>query len=55
MFSTLDILKAFDKIYHPNLVFKMTKLGVYDNILELIDSFLTENSMWSSMVEGLIL
>ena len=37
----LDILKAFDKVYHKGLIFKLKQIGVTGNLLMLIESYLT--------------
>ena len=37
----LDTTNAFDEVYHPALVFKIKKLKIYDNIPDLIESYLT--------------
>ena len=36
----LDISKAFDKVWHQGLVFKLMSVGVSDSLLSLIESFL---------------
>ena len=35
----LDMSKAFDKIWHQGLIFKLKSPGVSDSLLNLIDSF----------------
>ena len=37
----LDISKAFDKVWHEGLVFKMASNGIEGNILDLLKSFLS--------------
>ena len=36
-----DISKAFDKVWHEGLIFKIKSMGISDALLELIKSFLT--------------
>ena len=42
----LDMSKAFDKVWHKGLIFKLKSLGVSDALLCLIESFLMEQ--WPS-------
>ena len=37
----LDTSKAFDKVWHEGLIFKLTSVGISEALLELIKSFLT--------------
>ena len=37
----LDISKAFDKVWHPGLLFKLKQLGITGNLLQWIESYLT--------------
>ena len=37
----LDISKAFDKVWHPGLLFKLQQLGVAQNLLRWFESYLT--------------
>ena len=37
----LDISKAFDKVWHQGLIFKLKSLGVSDSLSNLIESFLS--------------
>ena len=37
----LDISKAFDKVWHEGLVFKLRQNGIKDNLINLITSFLS--------------
>ena len=37
----LDMSKAFDKVWHEGLIFKLKSMGISDALLELIKSFLT--------------
>ena len=38
----LDISKAFDKVWHEGLVFKLKSVGISGNLLTLMESFLSE-------------
>ena len=38
----LDISKAFDKVWHKGLLFKLSKNGISGNLLELLSSFLID-------------
>jgi len=37
----LDISKAFDKVYHPGLLFKLKQMGFEGMVLEWIESYLS--------------
>ena len=37
----LDMTKAFDKVWHQGLIFKLKSIGVSDSLLSLIESFLS--------------
>ena len=37
----LDISKAFDKVYHDGLLFKLKQLGIEGNLLKWLESYLT--------------
>ena len=37
----LDISKAFDRVWHQGLIFKLKSLGVSDSLSNLIESFLS--------------
>ena len=37
----LDMSKAFDKIWHEGLIFKLKLVGVTDSLLRLMESFLS--------------
>ena len=37
----LDITKAFDKIWHRGLLYKLEMIGISGNLLRLIESYLT--------------
>ena len=59
----LDISKAFDKVWHEGLPFKLEHIGVSGNLLSLLKSFLNNRfqrvvlngqcSNWSSVLAGL--
>ena len=40
----LDISKAFDRVWHDGLIFKLERRGVSGNLLSLIKNFLTERN-----------
>ena len=47
----LDISKAFDKIWLPGLIFKIKSFGIADDLLELIENFLS-NSFQRVILNG---
>ena len=58
----LDISKAFDKVWHEGLLFKLEHVGISGNLLSLLKSFLNNRfqrvvlncqcSNWSSVLAG---
>ena len=38
----LDISKAFDKVWHPGLVQKLKQNGISDNMLQILENFLSD-------------
>ena len=58
----LDITKAFDKVWHEGLLFKLEHIGISGNLLSLLKSFLNNRfqrvvlndqcSNWSSLLDG---
>ena len=60
----LDISKAFDKVWHKGLIFKLKQNGISDKILNIITDFLTfrkqrvflngQVSPWSSIGAGVL-
>ena len=38
----LDISKAFDKVWHDDIFFKLTRNGISENLLNLLHDFLNE-------------
>ena len=58
----LDISKAFDKVWHKGLIFKLKQNGIHGNLLKLIEDFLSnrfqrtvingKTSSWSSIEAG---
>ena len=60
----LDISKAFDKVWHEGLLFKLERIGISGNLLSLLKSFLSNRfqqvvlngqcSSWSSVLAGVL-
>ena len=58
----LDISKAFDKVWHKSLIFKLKSYGVDDSLLKLIGNYLTgrqqrvvlngQTSSWKNILAG---
>ena len=58
----LDISKAFDKVWHEGLIFKIEHIGISGNLLSLLKRFLNNRfqrvllngqcSNWSSVLDG---
>ena len=58
----LDISKAFDKVWHEGLLFKLECIGISGNLLSILKSFLSNRfqrvvlnsqcSSWSSVLAG---
>ena len=58
----LDISKAFDKVWHEGLIFKLQSIGISANLLNLIANFLNnrfqrvllngQNSVWLPLKAG---
>ena len=42
----LDISKAFDKVWHEGLLFKLNQNGIYENLLNLLCDFLSCRKEW---------
>ena len=40
----LDVSKAFDKVWHEGLFFKLKQLGIYGNVLHWIEDYLSNRS-----------
>ena len=38
----LDILKAFDKVWHEGLIFKLKQNGISDKLLRFVKDFLSD-------------
>ena len=38
----LDIYKAFDKVWHEGLLFKLSRNGISGNLLDLLSRFLSD-------------
>ena len=47
----LDMSKAFDKVWHEGLIFKLKSMGISDALLDLIGSFL-ENRFQRVVLNG---
>ena len=45
----LDMSKAFDKVWHEGLIFKLKQNGIEGKLLNLFESYLT-NCPWSSPI-----
>lgn len=41
---SLDVEKAFDKVWHPGLLYKLIQMEIPDQFIKLIKSFLTNRS-----------
>ena len=58
----LDISKAFDRVWHNGLLFKLKQNGVNENLVQLIKSFLSgrfqrvllngQSSYWETVQAG---
>ena len=58
----LDISKAFDRVWHEGLIYKLKCIGIKDNALKIIESFLNnrfqrvvlngQSSDWESISAG---
>ena len=59
----LDISKAFDKVWHKGLLFKLSQNGISGNLLDLLSSFLSDRkqrvllngqtSEWQNVTAGI--
>ena len=47
----LDTSKAFDKVWHQGLIFKLKSVGISDSLVNLIESFLS-NRFQSVLLNG---
>ena len=60
----LDISKAFDKVWHDGIIFKLTQNGISGNLLKLLCDFLSERrqrvvlngqaSAWTNVTAGVL-
>ena len=60
----MDILKAFNKVWHEGLLFKLERIKILRNLLNLLKSFLRNRfqrvvlngqcSSWSSVLAGVL-
>ena len=60
----LDISKAFDKVWHKGLLFKLSQNGISGNLLDLLSSFLSDRkqrllvngqiSEWQNVTAGVL-
>jgi len=48
----IDLTKAFDSVVYPKLLLKLSWLGICDNLLKWIDSYLS-NRKQCTVIEGL--
>ena len=44
--AVLDISKAFDKVWHDGLLFKLKQNGVAGSVLALLRSYLSNRKQW---------
>ena len=44
----VDISKAFDRVWHKGLLFKLRKLGLYGGLLEWFESYLSNRKTKSN-------
>ena len=49
--ALLDMCKAFDKVWHQGLIFKLKSVGISDSLVNLIESFLS-NRFQSVLLNG---
>ena len=42
----LDLSKAFDRVWHDGLIYKINRIGITGNSLNLIESFLSNRFQW---------
>ena len=42
----LDISKAFDKVWHDGIIYKLTQNGISGNLLNLLEDFLKERKQY---------
>ena len=62
--NVLDISKAFDKVCHKGLLFKLERIGISGDVLSLLKSFLSNRfqrvvtngqySSWSPVLAGVL-
>ena len=45
----LDISKAFERVWHDGLIYKLTRYGVSGQVLHLIKSFLNDQKQWTAL------
>ena len=38
----LDVSKAFDKVWHEGLIFKIQQMGIVDNLLNWLENYISE-------------
>ena len=60
----LDISKAFDRVYHKGLIFKLKQIGISGNLLNLMESYLDDrypsvvingiSSDWEKVEDGVL-
>ena len=52
----LDISKAFDKVWHDGIIFKLEASGVEDEVLSLLKNYLEnreQTSEWRKIMSGI--
>jgi hypothetical protein len=40
----IDVSKAFDKVWHEGLIFKLRQFGITDTLISLLENYLTDRS-----------
>ena len=48
----LDVSKTFDKVWHDDIVFKLTQNGISENLLNLLHDFLNKKQQQRVVLNG---